>query len=127
MEDEDWDIDLYMTCCYRLTRTPEEIRQITREIPLPAGEVYLEGDPARMLEVVRQTKKTCLVFKILAAGRRIGTPDEVDRAFQFAFDSIKPQDCVIVGMYPRYSDEVRDNCDRMRRIVRATSINAGLR
>jgi hypothetical protein len=126
IEDEDWDIDLYMTCCYRLTRTPEEIRQITREIPLPPGEVYLEGDPARMLEVVRQTKKTCLVFKILAAGRRIGSPDEVDRAFQFAFDSIKPQDCVIVGMYPRYSDEVRDNCVRVRRILRAGSVDAGL-
>ncbi len=119
VEDEGWDIDLYMTCCYRLTRTPEEIRRITREIPLPAGEVYLEGDPARMLEVVRQTKKTCLVFKILAAGRRIETPEEVDRAFQFAFANIKPRDCVIVGMYPRYSDEVRDNCDRVRRILTA--------
>ena len=119
VEDEGWDIDLFMTCCYRLTRTLEEVRAITRELPLPGSEVYLEGDPARMLAVVRQTKKTCLVFKILAAGRRIETPAEVDRAFKFAFDSIKPQDCVIVGMYPRYTDEVRDNCDRVRRILSA--------
>jgi hypothetical protein len=119
VEDENWDIDLFMTCCYRLTRTPEEIRKITQEIPLPAAEVYLEGDPARMFEVVRQTKKTCLVFKLLAAGRRIESPEEVERAFRFAFDSIKPHDCAIVGMYPRYSDEVRDNCDRVRRILKA--------
>ena len=79
-----------------------------------------------MLDVVRQTKKTCLVFKILAAGRRIETADEVDQAFQFAFDSIKPQDCVIVGMYPRHSDEVRENCDRVRRILRTGSVDAGL-
>ncbi|HWR50591.1 MAG TPA: hypothetical protein VN428_05765 [Bryobacteraceae bacterium] len=119
-EEQNWDLDLYMTCCYRLTRTPEEIRQITRELPLPAGEVYLEGDPERMFQVVRQTKKTCLAFKVLAAGRRIGSAEQVDAAFRFAFDSIKPQDCIIVGMYPRYTDEVRENCDRVRRVLRAT-------
>lgn len=118
-EEENWDLDLYMTCCYRLTRTPDEIRQITRELPLPAGEVYLEGDPERMFQVVRQTKKTCLAFKVLAAGRRIASAEQVDAAFRFAFDSIKPQDCIIVGMYPRYTDEVRENCDRVRRLVRA--------
>ena len=117
VEEENWDIDLYMTCCYRVTRTPEEIRQITRELPLPAGEVYLEGDPERMFRVVQQTKKTCLAFKVLAAGRRIGSPAQLDQAFRFALDSIKPQDCLIVGMYPRYSDEVRDNCDRVRRLL----------
>lgn len=117
VEEENWDIDLYMTCCYQVTRTPEEIRQITREIPLPAGEVYLEGDPERMFRVVQQTKRTCLAFKLLAAGRRIGTSSQIDQAVRFAFSSIKPQDCVIVGMYPRYSDEVRDNCDRVRRIL----------
>ncbi len=119
VEEENWDIDLFMTCCYRLTRTPDEIRKITRELPLPGSEVYLEGDPARMFEAVRQTKKTCLVFKVLAAGRRIERPEEVDRAFRVAFDSIKPKDCVIVGMYPRYTDEVRDNCDRIRRLLKA--------
>lgn len=117
VEEENWDIDLYMTCCYQVTRTPEEIRSITREIPLPASEVYLEGDPERMFRVVQQTKKTCLAFKVLAAGRRIGSPPQIDQAFRFAFSSIKPQDCLIVGMYPRYSDEVRDNCDRVRRLL----------
>lgn len=116
-EEENWDLDLYMTCCYRLTRTPEEIRQITRELPLPAGEVYLKGDPERMFQVVRQTKKTCLAFKVLAAGRRIASAEQVDAAFRFAFDSIKPQDCIIVGMYPRYTDEVKENCDRVRRVL----------
>jgi hypothetical protein len=115
VEEENWDIDLYMTCCYQVTRTPEEIRRIAGEIPLPASEVYLEGDPERMFRVVQQTKKTCLAFKVLAAGRRIGSPAQIDQAFRFAFSSIKPQDCLIVGMYPRYSDEVRDNCDRIRR------------
>ena len=117
VESEGWDIDFYMTCCYHLTRTQEEIRKITTELPLPAGEAYLEGDPARMLRVVRQVKKTCLAFKILAAGRCIQTPQQVDQAFRFAFDNIKPQDAVIVGMFPRIKDEVTENADRVRRLL----------
>jgi hypothetical protein len=118
-ESEGWETDFYMTCCYQVTRTPEEIRKITTELPLPGGEVYLDGDPARMFRVVRQVKKTCLAFKILAAGRRIQTPKEVDQAFQFAFDSIKPQDAVIVGMFPRVKDEIAENAARVRRILNA--------
>ena len=117
VENEGWDVDFYMTCCYQVTRPMDEVRKMTGELPLPAGEVYLEGDPARMLRVVRQVKKTCLAFKVLAAGRRIQTTQEVDRAFQFVLDSIKPQDAIIVGMFPRVIDEVKENADRVRRML----------
>ncbi len=33
----------------------------------------------------------------------------VERCFKFAFESIKPTDGVIVGMFPVYCDEVHDN------------------
>jgi hypothetical protein len=33
----------------------------------------------------------------------------VERAFRYAFENIKPQDCVIVGMYPRFKDEITEN------------------
>jgi hypothetical protein len=124
-EEEGWETDLYMTCCYQLTRTPAEIRAITGEIPLPASEVYLEGDPGRMLAVVRKTPKPCLAFKILAAGRRIATPEEVDRAFRFAFDNIKPTDAVIVGTYPRFRDEVKENAARVRALTQTVSLLNG--
>jgi hypothetical protein len=32
------------------------------------------------------------------------------------FGNIKPQDAVIMGMYPRYKDEVRENVAHVRRI-----------
>jgi len=118
-EDEGWDTDFYMTCCYQVTRTADEVRKITGELPLPAGEVYLEGDPARMFKVVRQTKKPCLAFKILAAGRRVNNAEDLERAFQFTFDSIKSNDAVIVGMFPKFKDEVTDDASRVRRILRA--------
>ena len=45
----------------------------------------------------------------------------VQKAFKEAFASIKPQDCVVVGMFPRFTDEVKENCDRVRRILGANS------
>ena len=37
-----------------------------------------------------------------------------------ALGNIKPQDCIMVGMFPRFKDEVTENCDRVRRILSVT-------
>ena len=58
-----------------------------------------------MYQVMRQTRKPCFAFKILAAGR-IGHSGE-HHAFRQAFASIKPIDG-IDGMFPRTKDEVRE-------------------
>ncbi len=115
VESQGWDVDFFMTCVYRITRTEEEIRNLLGQRPL--GEVYLPQDPPRMYRAVRQASKPCLAFKILGAGRLTDSPQSIDRAFQFAFDNIKPSDGVIVGMYPRYSDQVRENAERVRRLL----------
>ena len=116
-EDRGWDVDFYLLCAYNRTRTPEEIRQILGVVPVPANEVYLETDPPRAYEVARKTSKTCFLFKILAAGRVSRIPDGVENAFKEALTSIKPQDCIVVGMFPRFKDEIKENCDRVRRIM----------
>ena len=117
VEEHNWDVDFYFLCVYNRTRTPEEIRKLLGALPLPATDVYLETDPPRAYAVARQTQKTCFLFKILAAGRGTGSPAEVDKAFAEAFASIKPQDCIVVGMFPRFQDQVKENCDRVRRIL----------
>jgi hypothetical protein len=117
VEDHGWDVDFYMLCAYNRTRTPEEIRKLLGVLPVPASELYLETDPPRAYEVARKTKKNCFLFKILAAGRVVHTPEEVDKAFADAFTNIKPQDCIVVGMFPRFQDQVKENCDRVRRIL----------
>ncbi len=114
VEDRGWDIDYYMTCFYRVSRTQDDARKELGEAPL--GEVYLERDPHRMCEMVRKTGKTCLGFKILAAGRRTNTPQQVEEAFKFALSNIKPKDAVIVGMYPRYREEVKENASFVRKL-----------
>ena len=117
VEERGWDVDFYMLCAYNRTRTPEEFRKLLGVLPVSAGDVYLETDPARAFAVARKTSKTCFLFKILAAGRVVRSPEEVDKAFKNALDSIKPQDCIVVGMFPRFHDEVKENCDRVRRIL----------
>jgi hypothetical protein len=114
VEEENWDVDFYMTSLYYLTRTSAEFKKVLGQKPL--GEVYLAEDPPRMCSVIRRTPKTCLCYKVLAAGRLTDSARQIDQAFRFAFENIKPQDAIIVGLYPRYSDQVSENADRVRRI-----------
>jgi hypothetical protein len=118
VEEQNWDVDFFMTCIYRVTRTDAELEKLLGQKPL--GEIFLPNDPPRMFQAIRQSRKTCLAYKILAAGRVTDSPKQIDQAFQTAFDNIKPRDCVIVGMLPRYTDQVRENADRVRRICGIT-------
>src|SRR5260370_3499288 len=86
-EEKGWDVDYYMCCLYYLTRPREEARKRLGE-SLPLGEIYLPDDPPRMFRVIRAAKKPCLAYKILAAGRRIGSPAEVLTCFQTALKNI---------------------------------------
>ncbi len=118
VENQGWDIDYYQTCLYRVSRTPEEARKVLGESPV--GEIYLEKDPERMCKVIRQSRKPCLAFKVLGAGRSINSPQAVEAAFRFALTNIKPTDAIIVGMFPVYRDEVRENTELVRRILAPT-------
>jgi hypothetical protein len=120
IEEHGWDVDFFMGCVYNRTRTPDELRTLLNgELPLPPNEVYLEKDPQRMFAVIRKSKKTCFAFKILAAGRSARTPAELNAAFRAAFAGIKPQDCVIVGHYPRFKNEIQENAERVRSILKS--------
>ncbi|MFQ6131007.1 MAG: hypothetical protein ACE5R4_03150 [Armatimonadota bacterium] len=109
VEEKGWDLDYYMACVYERHRSREQLKKLLGYVPIPVREVYLEEDAARMCETIRQTDKTCLAFKILAAGRLCERPEQVRRAFEFTFANIKPNDGVIVGMYPEYSDQAGEN------------------
>jgi hypothetical protein len=115
-ESRGWDVDYYMCCLYFLTRTPDEYQAILGP-NLPLGEIYLPTDPPRMMRTIRSTLKPCLVYKILAAGRRVGSPDSVKRCFAEAFAGIKPTDAVLVGMYQQFGDQVAENAETVRSLL----------
>ena len=114
-EHRGWDVDYYMSALYNLTRPKEEARKILGE-DLPLGEIYFPSDPLRMFKAIQGTKKPCLAYKVLAAGRRIGSPAEVRRCFEEAFAGIKATDAVIVGMYQQFGDQVGENAALVREV-----------
>jgi hypothetical protein len=104
-----------MCCLYYLTRPKEEYQKLLGT-DLPLGEIYLPSDPPRMFKVIQSTKKPCLAYKVLAAGRRVGTAAEIKAAFTTAFENIKPTDAVIVGMYLQFGDQVTENASLVRKL-----------
>lgn len=116
IESAGWPTDYYMTCFYNVSRTVEETRAVLGgEAPL--GEAFLEKDPERMTRFVRQTPKPCLGFKVLGAGHRARGKANVEQAFRQAYSRIKPGDAIIVGMFPRYRDEVAENAELARAVL----------
>jgi len=123
IESKGWDLDYYMTCVYERHRSAEALTELLGQAPIPVGEVYLPNDPPRMFRAVQKTKRPCLAFKILAAGRLSERRAWVEEAFRQTFASIKPSDGVIVGIYDRYSDQPAEDAEFVRRF--GTNRSAG--
>ncbi|MBM4026708.1 MAG: twin-arginine translocation signal domain-containing protein [Planctomycetes bacterium] len=115
VESKGWDVDFYMACVYERHRSAQELEKLLGQVPLPVGEVYLSQDPPRMFRAMRQTRRLRLAFKILAAGRLSDRKPWVEQAFRQTFESIKPNDAVIIGIYDRYSDQPAENAEYVRR------------
>ena len=115
VESNGWDVDYYMNCVYERIRSAAELEALLGQAPIPVGEVYLPQDPPRMYRMIQQTKRTCLAFKILAAGRLSQKKETLEEAFRSVFANIKPGDGVIVGIYDRYSDQPAEDAAMVRR------------
>lgn len=114
-EEEGWGADWYMCCVYNLSRTDRVSSAITGVAN--SGEPFFEEDIPVMYDTIRQVPKPCMAFKILGATRRCATPKDVRNAFAQAYANIKPTDGVIVGMFPKYTDQVRENCRYVQEIL----------
>jgi hypothetical protein len=114
-EEKGWNVDYYMCCLYYLTRPRSELQKLLGA-DLPLGEIYLPSDPPRMFKAVQATRKPCLVYKVLAAGRRVSSPAEVRACFATALANIKPTDALIVGMYQQFGDQVAANAALVREL-----------
>jgi hypothetical protein len=108
VESKAWDLDFYMTCMYNLSRAPEEVEKVAGQPVI--GEFFWDPDREKMLERVRQTAKPCLIFKVYAASRKCGSPEQMLAALRLAASYAKPTDCFVIGMYPKQTEQVRENC-----------------
>ena len=106
-ETEDWGVDYYMTALYNLRGAREAFEQKFGYAPL--GEIYLREHRDIMCEHIRQTTKPCIAFKVLAAGRAIGSKEQIREELGFALRNIKPTDALLVGMYQKFGNQIGEN------------------
>ena len=107
VEDEGWDVDYYMTALYDIQGGHEEFEAKFGYAPL--GEVYLRDHRPKMAKMIQQTDKPCIAFKVLAAGRTIGSNDSIRAEVKWALEHIKPTDVLLLGMYQQFGDQIGEN------------------
>ena len=118
VEEKGWDVDFYMASLYKWRKTREEILEIMPEVPhdgYGGWELYLPSELPKMCDTISKTPKMCLAFKLFAGGRTCSTPQQVSDVFQYVLGHIKPTDAVVVGMYPRFTDQITENSDLVRK------------
>jgi hypothetical protein len=107
--------DFYMAGLHYLTRHPDEWMREIGTLPLDEG--WIASDPPKMAAAVRQVDKPTLVYKVLAAGRKCASEEQKRQAIEWAYRNIKPVDATIIGLYPRYSDQVTETTRMVREIL----------
>ena len=114
-EQHNWDVDFYMSCVFRLTRKPEENARLAGH-PVD-GELFWDADREQMLARVKKTAKPCLIFKVYGATRHCDTAERRQAAINLAFDYAKPSDAIVVGMYPKVTEQVAENARMVAKAV----------
>ena len=114
-EEKGWDVYYYMTALYYMVRPRKEFERILGQVPL--GEIYLPQDPPRMMQTIRQVRKPCLAYKVLAAGRSVNSPAQVSERIAVALKGIKASDALIIGLYQRFNDQIGQTAQFVREIL----------
>ena len=114
-EEHGWETDFYMGCFYNLARKYKSAPAVDQNAY--ARDMFPAEDPAAMAKVLRAVKKPCIAFKIMAASRNCSTPEATRAAFKTAFDLIKPNDGVDVGMFQRHRNQIAENAKTVRDLL----------
>ena len=104
--------DYYMASLYNLSQTDR-----SQDVN-PHGERFEDSDIPKMYAVIRQLSAPTFALKILGAGRRCETQEQVRSAFIEAFSSMKPGDGVLVGMFDKYIDQPKLNSEYAAEAIR---------
>ena len=91
--------DYYMASLYNLSQ-PDRSHDVN-----PTGERFEDSDIPKMYAVIRELSAPTFALKILGAGRRCASQEQVKAVFAEAFASMKPGDGVLVGMFDKYIDQ----------------------
>ena len=104
--------DYYMASLYNLSQ-PDRSHDKN-----PTGERFEDSDIPKMYDVIRQLSAPTFALKILGAGRRCESQEQVRTVFIEAFSSMKPGDGVLVGMFDKYIDQTRLDAEYTAEAIR---------
>jgi len=121
-EREDWGVDFYMACLYNARRTQRGQKSgfITGK---PKDLVFYPEDPPYMYEAIRAVPKPCVAFKIFAGGQifsgkpREQIPEIIEGVYTEAYANIKPNDITCIGVFQKYTDQLRENAEIAKRVL----------
>lgn len=119
IEDQNWDVDFFMTCFYNLAKIKRDSMLVTGKF---VEEPFDDEDREVTIDFIQSTEKPCIAYKILAASRKCETEAEIRNAFQYAYDRIKPGDIVNVGVFQKHSDQLGQNTRIVREILEAPAL-----
>ena len=111
-----------MTCLYNARRTQrgQQSGFITGK---PKELVFYPQDPPLMFDAIKAVKKPCIAFKVFAGGQVfVGkSPEEIpvvaENVLKEAYDNIKPNDIVCIGVFQKEKDELKENVDIVKKIL----------
>jgi hypothetical protein len=123
-EREGWGADFYVLCPYN-TRRNRKGEQSSFITGASKSELVMHPDDRfTMFPIIRSIPKPVIVIKALAGGQiLIGKPREeypavVEQYLKETFESIKPVDMVCVGVFQRDADQLGQNAEMVKRILR---------
>lgn len=113
-EEENWDVDFYLTCFYNLTgRGKKGLTALKGS----EGEIFDPSDPPKMCHVIKQVKKPCIVYKIFGAGRMCNSKEQIKSAIKFALENIKSNGLILVGVFQKYKDQIKENVEILSELL----------
>ena len=108
-ESKGWDVDFYQCSFYRSVFSLNDAHY--------GRERFVESDRDAMTRTIRKAGKPCIAFKVLAAGRHCQSIAALEEALRYAFNQIKPNDVVLLGMWQKHRDQVGENVNIVRNIL----------
>ena len=84
----------------------------------PTGERFEDSDVPVMYETIRSLSAPTIALKILGAGRKCETQEQVRAAFIRAFAEMKRGDGVLVGRFDKYVDQPMLDAQYVKEAIR---------
>lgn len=123
-EKEEWGAEFYL-CCLQNARVNHRAGKISY---LPADTkadlLFYPEDRKIMLDVIAETQKPCIAYKVFAGGQMFSKMSKeqireaIKASYREVFSAIKPGDAAAIGVFQKYGDQIREDAELFEQVTR---------